>query len=125
MKLKSRALSVLLAASLTVGTVIPASLAVWADNGYINEDCAAKNTYDEEDINYSSEKTKIDGKEVYVTVRDTVGDGEYYLSKHGAFTENVGVDGSNAIRFYQVGGENDVSYLRIFTSEKSDYNCLA
>ena len=125
MKYRNRVLAVVLAVLLIAAVIIPVNLAVWANNGYISEDCSTKNTYDE-DITYSSEEIKADGKLSYTTARQVLGDGEYKLSHHGKFEENSGVDGSNAIRFYQVRGssdtDKDVSYIRIFDSEDSNYN---
>ncbi|MBO5020177.1 MAG: hypothetical protein J6D52_05890 [Clostridia bacterium] len=126
MRNKYRVLSVILAFVLTVGTVIPATFIALANTRYIDEDCSAKNTYDEEGIKYSSDEIEVDGEISYVTAIDAVGIGEYKLSRHGKLVDNSGVYGSNAIRFYQVRGssetDKDVSYIRILNSGDSNYN---
>lgn len=126
MRNKYRVLSVILAFVLTVGTVIPATFIALTNTRYIDEDCSAKNTYDEEGIKYSSDEIEVDGEISYVTAIDAVGIGEYKLSRHGKLVDNSGVYGSNAIRFYQVRGssetDKDVSYIRILNSGDSNYN---
>ena len=99
MRNKYRVLSVILAFVLTVGTVIPATFIALANTRYIDEDCSAKNTYDEDGIKYSSDEIEVDGEISYVTAIDAVGIGEYKLSRHGKLVDNSGVYGSNAIRF--------------------------
>ena len=59
MKNKKRVLSIILAVLLTVGAIIPTTFSASEDKGYIDEDCSVKNTYDEENITYSSEKIEI------------------------------------------------------------------
>jgi len=123
---KYRVLSVVLAVLLTVSAIMPETFFASANDGYINEDCSVKNTFDEENVVYSSEEIEADGKISYVTVNDEIGIGEYKLSRHGKFEENSGVADSNAVRFYQVRGssetDKDVSYIRILNSEDSSYN---
>lgn len=126
MRNKYRVLSVILAVVLTVSTVISATFIALANTRYIDEDCSAKNTYDEEGIKYSSDEIEVDGEISYVTAIDAVGIGEYKLSRHGELARNSGVYSSNAIRFYQVRGssetDKEVSYIRIFNSDDSNYN---
>ena len=123
MKDKKKVLSVVLAILLIVSAVVPETLFASANNGYINEDCFVKNTFDEENVVYSSEEIEADGKTSYVTSPELISVGEYKLSRHGKFEENSGVDDSNAIRFYQVRGssetDKDVSYIRILNTDES------
>ena len=88
MKNKNRVLSIILAVLLTVSAVIPVTFFASEDKGYIDEDCSVKNTYDEENITYSSEKIEVGEKNSYVTVNDVIGIGEYKLSRHGKFEKN-------------------------------------
>ena len=59
MKNKKRVLSIILAVLLTVGAIIPTTFSASEDKGYIDEDCSVKNTYDEVNITYSSEKIVV------------------------------------------------------------------
>ena len=65
MKDKKKVLSVVLAILLIVSAVVPETLFASANNGYINEDCFVKNTFDEENVVYSSEEIEADGKTSY------------------------------------------------------------